>query len=226
MFKDKYKNNNYYIKKLEISDFDLLYNIGKNPLIWEQHPENDRWKEEKFKIYFDKGIKNEFGIYGVFDKRKDVIIGSSRFYDFNKSSSYIKVGYTFLIPEYWGTSTNYQLKVLMLNEAYKIVDNVLFDIGKINLRSRRAVEKLGASLLNDAHEINIVYELRKNVFLLIKNKNEQIEFLKILSSGCKKHPAYRAHRKPTGNCHQCVVMWNAKKRINFSLINKHYDSFL
>ena len=121
MFKDKYKNNNYYIKKLEISDFDLLYNIGKNPLIWEQHPEHDRWKEEKFKIYFDKGIKNIFGIYGVFDTKKDKIIGSSRFYEHNKNSSYIKVGYTFLIPEYWGTSANYQLKVLMLNEAFKIV---------------------------------------------------------------------------------------------------------
>jgi len=164
MFKDKYKNNNYYIKKLEISDFDLLYNIGKNPLIWQQHPENDRWKEEKFKIYFDKGIKNEFGIYGVFDKRKDVIIGSSRFYDFNKNSSCIKVGYTFLIPEYWGTSANYQLKLLMLNEAFKIVDNVRFDIGKTNFRSRRAIEKLGATLLFENQEINVVYELKNNVF--------------------------------------------------------------
>ena len=49
-FKNKYENYNYYIKKLEISDFNLLYNVGKNPLIWEQHPENDRCKEEKFKI--------------------------------------------------------------------------------------------------------------------------------------------------------------------------------
>ena len=171
-FKNKYENYNYYIKKLEISDFNLLYNVGKNPLIWEQHPEHDRWKKEKFKIYFDKGIKNEFGIYGVFDKRKDVIIGSSRFYDFNKSSSYIKVGYTFLIPEYWGTSANYQLKLLMLNEAFKIVDNVRFDIGKTNFRSRRAIEKLGATLLFDNQEVNVVYELKKNVFLLIKNKNQ------------------------------------------------------
>ena len=70
MFRDKYKNNNYYIKKLEIKDFDLLYNIGRNPLIWEQHPETNRWKEEKFKIYFDRGIQNKFGIYGVFDTKK------------------------------------------------------------------------------------------------------------------------------------------------------------
>ena len=60
----------------------------------------------------------------------------------------------------------------MLNEAFKIVDNVRFDIGKTNFRSRRAIEKLGATLLFDNQEVNVVYELKKNVFLLIKNKNQ------------------------------------------------------
>ena len=50
------------------------------------------------------------------------------------------------------------------------MDNVSFDIGKINFRSRRAIEKLGAILLFDNQEVNVVYELKKNVFLLIKNK--------------------------------------------------------
>ena len=168
MFRDKYKNNNYYIKKLEIKDFDLIYNIERNPLIWEQHPEVDRWREEKFKIYFDRGIQNKFGIYGVFDTKKDKIIGSSRFYEYDNFNSYIKVGYTFLIPEYWGTNANYNLKVLMLNEAFKIVDNVHFDIGKKNFRSRGAIEKLGAVLLRDNHEVNLVYKLKKNIFFNLK----------------------------------------------------------
>ena len=92
-------------------------------------------KEKIFKIYFDRGIQNKFGIYGVFDTKKDKIIGSSRFYEYDNYNSYIKVGYTFLIPEYWGTNANYNLKVLMLNESFKIVDNVHFDIGK-KFRSR------------------------------------------------------------------------------------------
>ena len=60
----------------------------------------------------------------------------------------------------------------MLNEAFKIVDNVRFDIGKTNFRSRKAIEKLGATLLFDNQEVNVVYELKKNVFLLIKNQNQ------------------------------------------------------
>ena len=60
------------IMKNQYSFIDMGEKDQKNPLIWEQHPENDRWKEEKFKIYLDKGIKNDFGIYGVFDKRKQI----------------------------------------------------------------------------------------------------------------------------------------------------------
>ena len=42
----------------------------------------------------------------------------------------------------------------------------------------------------------------------------QIELLKILAKGCKKHPAYRAIKKATGRCEECVVVWNAKVELN------------
>ena len=56
----------------------------------------------------------------------------------------------------------------MLHEAFKIVDNVHFDIGKKNFRSRGAIEKLGAVLLHDIHEVNLVYYLKKNIFFNLK----------------------------------------------------------
>ena len=72
--KDKLENKNFILKLLNNNDFDLLYNIGKNKKIWEQHPENDRWKREKFKIFFNNGIQNIFGLYGIYDKSKNTII--------------------------------------------------------------------------------------------------------------------------------------------------------
>ena len=42
----------------------------------------------------------------------------------------------------------------------------------------------------------------------------QIELLKILAKGCKKHPAYRAIRKATGRCEECVVVWQARVELN------------
>ena len=222
-FKDKYENDNYFIKKLKISDFNSLYDVGKNPSIWEQHPENDRWKIEKFKNYFNNGIQNEFGIYGIFDKKENRLIGSSRYYDYNKLKLSIKVGFTFLIPEYWGTSANYQIKVLLLTEAFKNLKKVYFDIGFNNLRSRKAIEKLGAVLYKDSKSGNVIYELDEKTFFLIKDKNNQIELLEFVMRGCKKHPAYRAIRPATGNCHECLLIWDAKNKINFNSIKKYYD---
>lgn len=222
-FKDKYENDNYLIKKLKISDFNLLYDVGKNPSIWEQHPENDRWKIEKFKNYFNNGIQNEFGIYGIFDKKENRLIGSSRYYGYNKQKLAIKIGFTFLIPKYWGTSANYQIKVLMLTEAFKNLKKVYFDIGFNNLRSRKAIEKLGAVLYKDSQSGNVIYELDKKIFFLIKDKNNQIELLEFIMRGCKKHPAYRAIRPAKGNCDECLLIWDAKNKINFNSIKKYYD---
>ena len=47
-----------------------------------------------------------------------------------------------------------------------------------------------------------------------EKKQRQIELLKILAKGCKKHPAYRAIRKATERCEECVFVWQAKVELN------------
>ena len=42
----------------------------------------------------------------------------------------------------------------------------------------------------------------------------QIELLKILAKGCKKHPAYRAIRKATERCEECVIIWQARVELD------------
>ena len=50
---------------------------------------------------------------------------------------------------------------------------------------------------------------------MINNKLEkEVELLKILAKGCKKHPAYRAIRKATERCEECVVVWQARVELN------------
>jgi|TARA_B110000090_G_scaffold93760_1_gene105879 hypothetical protein len=47
------------------------------------------------------------------------------------------------------------------------------------------------------------------------DKNQRlIDLLKILAKGCKKHPAYRAIRKATERCEECVVVWQARVELN------------
>ena len=45
------------------------------------------------------------------------------------------------------------MKKLMLEHAFKEVDEVLFFIGEKNMRSRRAVEKLGAKLIDKVERL-------------------------------------------------------------------------
>jgi hypothetical protein len=55
------------------------------------------------------------------------------------------------------------MKEVLLEYAFTIVENVYFDIGKENFRSRKAVEKLGAVECAGDHE-KVVYGLSKDVF--------------------------------------------------------------
>jgi len=43
---------------------------------------------------------------------------------------------------------------------------------------------------------------------------KKIELLQILAEGYRKHPAYRAKRKATERCEECVVVWKARVAIN------------
>ena len=44
--------------------------------------------------------------------------------------------------------------------------------------------------------------------------NTKIKLLEILVEGCRKHPAYRARRKATERCQECVVVWKARVELN------------
>jgi len=49
---NKLENDKVVLKLIDPSDFDTLYQVAKDPLIWEQHPNKDRWKEDVFRSFF------------------------------------------------------------------------------------------------------------------------------------------------------------------------------
>ena len=54
-----------------------------------------------------------------------------------------RIGWTFLARSHWGGRYNGQMKELMLQHAFRFVSCVVFLVGPQNLRSQRAVEKIG-----------------------------------------------------------------------------------
>mgnify|MGYP003576187056 CR=1 FL=1 len=177
---------NQYIKiqPLQNSDFETLYKIASDPLIWEQHPNKDRYKREVFETFF-QGAMESGGAFLVFNNQANEPIGSSRYYEYDPGNNSIAIGYTFISRACWGTTYNRALKALMLDHAFQHVDNVIFHIGENNFRSQKAIEKLGAGKLPE-HEMRYYGEqpVTSFVYLITKeNWREQQKQMQALTKG-------------------------------------------
>jgi len=162
------ENDTIKIQPLKQSDFDTLYKIASNPLIWEQHPNKDRYKKEVFETFF-KGAMESAGGFLVVDAKTKQPIGSSRFYEFDPEKNSVAIGYTFLARDHWGSGFNPPLKKLMIDHAFKFVNRVNFHIGANNIRSQKAIEKLGAKKIGqiemeyygEPEKLNFIYQIEK-----------------------------------------------------------------
>ena len=130
------------LRPLRQEDWGDLFAVASDPLIWEQHPESDRYKEDVFKIFFNGALESG-GAFVIIDKQNQEIIGSTRFHGYDPAKSEIEIGWTFVARKYWGGRYNAEMKQLMLDHAFKFVENVVFFVGENNIRSRRATEKIG-----------------------------------------------------------------------------------
>src|SRR5207249_8517760 len=137
------------LRPLASDDWADLFAVASDPLIWEQHPESDRHEEEVFRAFF-KGALESGGAFVVIDRKTQRIIGSTRFHGYEPEKSEIEIGWTFLGRKYWGGRYNREMKELLLAHAFRFVDNVVFFVGETNFRSRKAMEKIGASKVGTA----------------------------------------------------------------------------
>jgi N-acetyltransferase len=150
------------LRPLQACDFDALFHVAADPLIWEQHPERNRCEEPTFRTFFEEALRSKGALVAV-DRASGAIIGSSRFHGYDPESSVIEIGWTFLARAYWGGRYNGEMKRLMLDHAFRWVTRVIFVVGPANRRSQRAVEKIGAvraGVTTDAHgNERLVYEI-------------------------------------------------------------------
>jgi RimJ/RimL family protein N-acetyltransferase len=150
------------LRPLRPEDFHDLYTVASDPLIWEQHPIKDRYKEETFKDFFREALESEGTLIAISSKEGQVI-GSSRFHGYDSDKSEIEIGWTFLARSHWGGTYNGEMKRLMLRHAFRFVNSVIFLVGPQNVRSQRAMEKIGAvrvgSRLDGGGRASLVYQI-------------------------------------------------------------------
>lgn len=138
------ENEHIRIRPLQEADLAALYAVASDPLIWQQHPNPDRYQQPVFANYF-RGAMQSGGAFLVFHVQTGELIGSTRYYDYDAAQQTVLIGYTFLARSHWGGCYNPALKRLMLDHAFRSgVQRVQFHVGAQNLRSQIAMQRLGA----------------------------------------------------------------------------------
>lgn len=164
----KLKGELIELRPLLLEDFDGLFNVASDPLIWEQHPAHNRYEKNVFENFFQDAI-NSGGALVVIDSKSKIIIGSSRYHGYNPDKSEIEIGWTFLARSYWGGVYNKEMKKLMLEHAFKFVSSVIFVVGIENIRSQRAVLKIGGKQVgtgkDNAENKSYIYQILKSDYV-------------------------------------------------------------
>ena len=148
-------------------DWDALFAVASDPLIWEVHPAHDRWQEPVFRAYFDAGIASG-GALTIIDKATGAVIGSSRYDNWVPETDEIEIGWTYIARAWWGGTYNREIKRLMLDHIHRYVETVVFVVGEGNVRSRGAMTKIGGVLRPGVEMRLMAGEMKPHVIFEIR----------------------------------------------------------
>jgi N-acetyltransferase len=136
------------LRPLREEDWGALFAVAADPLIWEQHPEADRWKEPVFRRFFDGAMASGGALVvleeGMGPGGDGQVIGSSRYFGLDVERSEVEIGWSFVARRFWGRGYNPEMKRLMITHAFRFVERVVFIVGPGNVRSQMALQKIGA----------------------------------------------------------------------------------
>ncbi|MFM8872499.1 MAG: N-acetylmuramic acid 6-phosphate etherase, partial [Phycisphaerales bacterium] len=131
------------LRPLRESDRDAMHAAASDPAVWAQHSERNRHERPVFDRFFDGALAGG-GALAVEDAATGRIVGGTRYYDWKPADRSVVIGYTFLERARWGDGTNREMKRLMLDHAFRWARTAWFHVSPGNLRSQRALEKIGA----------------------------------------------------------------------------------
>ena len=160
------------LRPLRPDDWQALFAVANDPLIWAVHPSHDRWQEPLFRTFFDDALAKRGALVAI-DRQTGKMVGSSRFQAYDPADGgSVEIGWTFLARSHWGGGFNAEFKRLMLGHALGFVGRVDFRIGEANWRSRKAMEKIGGQLSNRTELAettagmvrHVIYEITRESF--------------------------------------------------------------
>jgi RimJ/RimL family protein N-acetyltransferase len=128
--------------------FSELEVLAGDKRIW-QHYVYDGTDNTRFravlKSALDEMLNGTQVAFVIYHKELKKIAGSTRFMDIQSLHRKLEIGSTWLHPDYWGTEVNLECKLLMLTYCFEKAgaSRVQFKTDENNIRSRKAIEKVG-----------------------------------------------------------------------------------
>jgi RimJ/RimL family protein N-acetyltransferase len=144
------KGQTVYLQPACEKDRELIRPLAKDPRLWEFTKTLliDDTYDIQFDDYFDEALNlpQLFGrAFVIRTTAGSTIIGMSRFFNVSWKDKRLEIGHTWYIPEVWGKVYNKECKLLLLQYAFEHLHlhRVEFRVAHQNIRSQRAVEKIG-----------------------------------------------------------------------------------
>lgn len=110
--------------------------------VWEIYP--NRWAGEDFDAAFDATIANPDRCPFLIHADGEAV-GMSGFLHIHPDDNWLEIGGTYMTPSARGTGLNGRIKPLLIERAFGCgFTRIEFRIDQRNIRSQKAVEKLGA----------------------------------------------------------------------------------
>jgi len=158
------------LKIIQPSDFERLFSVASDPLIWALHPDKLRYTPEGFSKYFRAALEPDCAAYIVSHQESGEVMGSSRYYNIDPEKRILFIGFTFLSRKFWGGHWNKCLKALMIQHALENFEEVFFEAASENLRSISALKKIGAEEVpNPSNAEKLKFKITRKTWPQIQN---------------------------------------------------------
>lgn len=145
------ENNFVKLSPLDLSNYKHLIDIAQEKDLIYYSP-SDISTPDKLKAYVQEAVDAYYHQtampFIIYDKTKNTYAGCTRFGLINWKNKLLHIGWTWIGHEFQGSGLNKQMKFLMLQYAFEILEfeKVEFRIDERNGRSRKAVENIGGTL--------------------------------------------------------------------------------
>lgn len=136
---------------LDLTNYKHLLAIAQEPNLVQYSPSKIDTPDD-LKTYVQTAVDGYYHKtvvpFLIFDKQQQAYAGCTRFANIDRHNKKLEIGWTWLGKAFQGTGLNTHVKFLMLRYAFETLnfDKVIFRVDERNLRSRKAIEKLGAAL--------------------------------------------------------------------------------